>query len=126
MMSIKQQINLKFLIWLRKTPTETFKLLQEVYRDATISRTWIFEWHKRFKEEREDVEDDSRSGRPTTSTMNKNVECVREEVHNDCLTVRMTADELSMNSERVWRIIMKDLGMRKICVKMVPRLLNDG
>ena len=107
MMSIKQQINLKFLIRLRKTPTKTFKLLQEVYRDATISRTWIFEWHKRFKEEREDVEDDSRSGRPTTSTMKKNFECVREEVHNDCLTVRMTADELSMNSERVWRIIMK-------------------
>ena len=42
------------------------------------------------------------------------------------LTVRMIADELSMNSERVWRIITEDLGMRKVCAKMVPRLLNDG
>ena len=65
--------------------------------------------------------------RPTTSTTNKNVEHVKEKVHSaQHLTVRMTADELSMNSERVWRIIMEDLGMRKICVKMVPRLLNDG
>ena len=29
-----------------------------------------------------------------------------------------------MNSERVWRIITEDRGMRKICTKMVPTLLN--
>ena len=38
----------------------------------------------------------------------------------------MIADELGMNSERAWRITTKDLGMRKICAKMVPRLLNEG
>ena len=126
-MSIEQRINLKFLVRLGKTPTETFNLLQEVYGDATMSRTRIFEWHKRFREGREDVEDDPKCGRPTTSRTNENVERVREKVRNDChLTVRMIADELSMNSERVWKIITEDLGMRKVCAKMVPRLLNDG
>ena len=38
----------------------------------------------------------------------------------------MIADELGMNSERVWRIITEDPGMRKLCAKMVPRLLNEG
>ena len=42
------------------------------------------------------------------------------------LAVRMIADELGMNSERVWRIITEDLGMRKICAKIVRRLLNEG
>ena len=126
-MSIEQRINLKFLVRLGKTSTETFNLLQEVYGDATMSRTRIFEWHKRFREGREDVEDDPKSGRPTTSRTNENVERVREKVRSDRhLTVRMIADELSMNSERVWRIITEDLGMRKVCAKMVPRLLNDG
>ena len=37
-MSIEQRINLKFLIRLGKTPTETFNLLQEVYEDVTMSR----------------------------------------------------------------------------------------
>ena len=122
-MSIEQRINLKFLVRLEKSPTETFNSLQEVYGDATMSRTRIFEWHKRF---REDVEDDPRSGKPTTSRTNENVERVREKVRNDRrLTVRMIAHELNMNSDRVWRIITEDLGTRKVCAKTVPRLLND-
>ena len=36
---------------------------------------------------------------------------LREKVCSDhCLTVRKIADELSMNSERVWRTITEDLG----------------
>jgi len=112
---------------LEKLPTEALKLLQEVYGDDTISRTRIFEWHKSFKKGREEVEDDHRSGKPSTSRTEENVQHVREKVRSDRhLTVRMIADELDMNSERVWRIITEDLGMRKICAKMAPRLLNEG
>ena len=47
---------------------------------------------------------------------------VRQKVRSDRrLTVRMIAHELGMNSERIWRIITEDLGMRKICSKMVQR-----
>ena len=72
MMSFKQRINLKFLVQLGKTATERFKLFQEVYK-STMSRTWIFECHKRFKERRENMEDDPRSRRPTTSRRNENI-----------------------------------------------------
>ena len=110
-----------------KTPTEALKLLQEVYGDDTMLRTCFFEWHRRFKEGREEVEDDHRSGRPSTSRTDENVERVRQNVRSNChLTVGMIADELGMNNERVWRIITKDLGMRKICAKMVRTLLNEG
>ena len=104
--SAKQRINLKFLVRLGKTPTEGLKLLQEVYGDDTMSRTRLFEWHRRFKEERVEVEDDDKYGRPSTSKTDENVEHVRQNVQSDHrLTVRMIADELGMNSERVWRII---------------------
>ena len=126
-MSVDQRINLKLLVRLEKTPTEALKLLQEVYGDDSMSRTHLFEWHRRFKEGREEVEDDHRSGRPSTSRTDENVERVRQKVRSDrCLTIRMIADELGMNCEQVWRIIMEDLWMRKICAKMVPRLLNEG
>ena len=73
------------------------------------------------------MENDHRSGRPSTSRTDENVERVRQKVRSDRrLTARMIADELDMNSERVWRIITEDLGMPKIYAKMVPRLLNEG
>ena len=52
--------------------------------------------------------------------------CDKRVRSNRRLTGRMIADELRMNSERVWRIITKDLGMGKTCAKMVSRLLNKG
>ena len=41
------------------------------------------------------------------------------------LIFRMIANELSINSERVWTIITEDQGMKKICAKIVPSLLKD-
>jgi hypothetical protein len=38
----------------------------------------VFRWHKAFKEGRENVEDDPRSGRPISSTNDQNVEVVRD------------------------------------------------
>ena len=101
--SVEQRINQKFLVRLGKTLTEALKLLQEVCGDNTMSSSRLFEWHRRFKQGREEVEDDYRSGRPSTSSTDENFERVRQKVRSDCrLAVRMIADELGMNSERVW------------------------
>ena len=54
-MTTKQRINLKFLVRLGKTPSDALGMLQEVYGDGTMSRSRVFEWHKRFKEGCEDV-----------------------------------------------------------------------
>ena len=83
----------------------------------------FFEWHRKFKKGREEVEDDRRSWRPSTSKTDENVECVRQKLRCDRhLTVRTIANELGMNSERVWRIITEDLCKNGT----VPRLPNEG
>ena len=53
----EQRANLKFITKLGKTPSESFAMLQQVYGEETMSRTCAFQWHKRFKEGREEVED---------------------------------------------------------------------
>ena len=50
-------------------------------------------WHKAFKEDQENVEDDPRSGRPISSTYDQNVEVVRAVMAKDRrLSVRMIAE----------------------------------
>ena len=50
-----------FQIW--KKATETYGMLQTVFRPSCRNRASVFEWHKRFKEGRESVRDDERYGR---------------------------------------------------------------
>ena len=105
---------------LGKTSSESFAMLQQVYGEETMSRTRAFEWHKRFKEGQVEIEDDPRSGRPSTSRTADNIERVKQMVRTDHrLMVRMIAEELSINKDTVWSIITENLEMRKVCAKMV-------
>ena len=48
------------------------------FGESTMSRTQIQLWYNRFKEGREDVNDDTRPGRPSTSTADENIETVKK------------------------------------------------
>ncbi|KAJ8960591.1 hypothetical protein NQ318_013880 [Aromia moschata] len=78
-----------------KTFTEAYAMLKEVCGNKCLSRTQVFEWFKRFKEGRESTEDDPRPGRPSTSIEN----------------IEKT-------------ILHESVNMRKVCAKMVPKLLT--
>ena len=104
--------------------TEALKMLRDVY--GYSSRTRIFEWHKQFVEDREDVEDDPKSGRPCTSTTDTNIQKVRQLVHSDHhLTIRVIANEVEMDRETICTILVDNLGMWKVYAKMAPRLLTE-
>jgi len=84
----------------------------------------VFKWHKLFKDGRESVEDESRAGRPLTSRTDNNVQRVREVLNSDRrLSVRMIAYRIDKMT--VYTIITENLAMRKICAKLVPKILTD-
>ena len=83
MSTVKQKINLKFLAKLGKTPLECFALLQQVYKEETMSRAHAFEWHKRFQEGQEECEDGQKSGRLVTSRTDSNIDRVKQLVRVD-------------------------------------------
>ena len=49
-----------------------------------MSRMQIFEWHKHFEEGQKEVEDDPKTGRPSTMRTDKNITRVKQLVQNDC------------------------------------------
>jgi len=119
--NIEQRYAIKFCMKLNKSATETFASLTEAYGDATLSRTMVFKWHKGFKEGRENVEDDPRSGRPISSTNDQNVEVVRTVMAEDRRSsVRMIAEETGLDKSAVHSILTDHLHMQKICAKLVP------
>ena len=74
----------------------------------------------------EDVEEDLKSGRPCTLMTDANIEKVRQLVCNDRhLTICVIANKDAMHEEMVRTILVDTLGMRKICAKIVPRLLTE-
>ncbi|KAL4113365.1 hypothetical protein QTP88_016997 [Uroleucon formosanum] len=122
---IEQRINLKFLVKLGKSATESFNLLTEVYGDSVLSRPRVFEWHKRFREGREEVEDNQRVGRPCSSKTNDNISKINEIVRKDrCLSIRMIAEMVNIDKETVRQILHDELNMTKVCAKMVPKNLT--
>jgi len=58
-------------------------MLSEIYGEECLSRARILEWHKRFCGGRENVEDDDRPGRPTTSLTNENIEKIDQIIRQD-------------------------------------------
>ena len=102
--NIEQRYAIKFCVKLNKSATETFTSVTEAYGDATVSSTMVFKWHKAFKEGRENVEDDPRSGRPISSTNDSYVEVVRAVMEKDRrLSFRMIAEETGLNKTAVHR-----------------------
>jgi len=85
----------------------------------------VFKWVQRFREGREDPKDDARSGRPSTSSGNKNIDRVRSlALSNRRLTVRMIAEELGLGNSSVHTILTEHLDTKKVCAKIVPKLLT--
>ena len=62
----KQRLNIKFLVKLKKTATETFNLLHVAYVKDVISRCIVFELYQRFSKRRGYVDDYEWPGRPLT------------------------------------------------------------
>ena len=59
-------------------------MLKEAFGDNAISHCkTLFLWYKRFKDRRTSVDDDERSGRPSTSTTPENIPKVREAILAD-------------------------------------------
>ena len=104
--SLKQRYAIKFCVRLGRNATETFQMLQEVFRDDCISRSQSGKWHKVFNEGREEIADEPRSGRPTTTRTEENVDRVREVLRTDRrLSIQQIADTLHMSTFAVHGIV---------------------
>ena len=85
----------KFCVKLGESATVTYEKLQRAYGEHSLYKGQVFRWHKSFLEGREQVEDEPRTGRLSTSKTDDNVERVRSLVRSDRrLTLKMISSEI--------------------------------
>ncbi|UYV63755.1 hypothetical protein LAZ67_2005514 [Cordylochernes scorpioides] len=102
--SIEQRYAIEFCFRLGKTASETFAMITEAYKEDALSRAQVFRWFNEFKNGRESVK-----------------ELLDFDYH---LSLKMIADEVSVNKFTVHQIVTQDLMMRNVCAKLVPRVLT--
>jgi len=118
----EQRCAIKFCVQLGESSNVTYEKLQRAYGEHSLSRAQVFRRHKSLLEGREQVEDEPRARRPSTSKTDDNMERVRSLVRSDRrLTLRMISSELNLNRFTAHQILTQDLDMRKVCAKMVPK-----
>ena len=122
----EQRFAVKFCVKLGKSTTETFAMLNTAYGDVAMKRATCFRWHKRFKNGRLSVEDDKRSGRPSTSTDDPYIDEINTLVRaNRHLTVRELAEECGILVGSCHHILTEELKMHRVAAKLVPRLMTS-
>lgn len=122
----EQRANIKFCVLLQKSASETLEMLNQAYGNEAMKKSQVYEWHKRFREGRVSIEDDPRSGRPSTSMTDTNIERVRQVVRaNRRLSIDEIATKVNLSHGSVHTILHDHLNMHRICLRMVPKMLTD-
>ncbi|UYV81550.1 hypothetical protein LAZ67_20001513 [Cordylochernes scorpioides] len=89
-------------------------MLTVAYGEATLDRSNVYRWYKMFSEGREDVNDEERAERPSTSTTDeKNNEVEKMILANRRITVREVAEDLNISIGSCQSIFINDLGMSR-------------
>lgn len=123
--NIEQRTCVKFCVSNEISCADTLKMLQKAFGESALSKTRVYEWYRAFKDGRETVEDMPRSGRPSTSVTDDNVDKIKEIVAENChVSLREMAHGLGMSHESVRTIVHEKLGMQRVAARLVPKDLN--
>ena len=115
-LSMEQRLAIKFYFKAGKSAKETLQMVNAAYGDEALSQSNVFQWYRRFCDGREDIEEDPRSGRPTESRIDNNVEMISQLLlQNHHVSLRMLADEVNIGKDTVRKTVVEDLRKWKIC-----------
>jgi transposase len=77
-------------------------MLKQAFGSESMGQTQTYNWYKRFKAGRISIDDDPRSGQPSTSTDDQHITQVRWVIHSNWpLTVREVAEECDISLSSV-------------------------
>lgn len=125
--AVKNQRAIIFFLWKEgSSGSNITQRLKDVFGESALNKTAVYKWLQRFNTGRESLEDDPRSGRPSTSVTAENVETVEELIEKDRrVTIHEIACSTGIAATQVHEIIHRHLHMSKLTARWIPRLLTE-
>lgn len=122
---VEQRFCIKFCFRNEFSAADTLRMVQKAFGEQVMSKKNVYKWYKDFQDGRERVEDEERSGRPSTSTDEAHINKVKELVLKDRrLTIRDLSDNIGISKGSVNTILKDVLGLRRVKSRLVPKKLN--
>ncbi|GFT31828.1 histone-lysine N-methyltransferase SETMAR [Trichonephila clavipes] len=117
---------IRFLTTKNVSAAEIHRQISDVYGPNAMSSSKVRKWVRAFKDGRENVHDEPRSGRPSEITDDL-VNALDEKIREDR---RFTISTLALEFPNVGRttlpkVVSEKLKFRKLCARCVPRLLTE-
>ncbi|GFU51611.1 histone-lysine N-methyltransferase SETMAR [Trichonephila clavipes] len=117
---------IRFLTANNVSAAEIHRQISEVYGPNAMSSSKVRKWVRAFKDGRENVHDEPRSGQPSVIADDL-VNAVDEKIREDW---RFTISTLALEFPNVGRttlpkVVSEKLKFRKLCARWVPRLLTE-
>jgi len=99
--------------------------LSAVFGESAESRSTVYRWIQLFAEGRQSLDDEPRSGRPSTAVTEESVAAVEKIVMEDRhVTIREIALTMDISTSTAHEILHNRLQLNKISARWVPRLLG--
>ncbi|XP_069925506.1 pumilio homolog 2 isoform X9 [Oryctolagus cuniculus] len=122
---IEARTNIKFMVKLGWKNGEIIDALRKVYGDSAPKKSAVYKWITRFKKGRDNVEDEARSGRPSTSICEEKISLVRALIEEDRrLTAEAIANTIDISTGSAYTILTEKLKLSKLSAPWVPKVLH--
>jgi histone-lysine N-methyltransferase SETMAR len=122
---MEQRVIIKFLVTENCQAIDIHRRLLPVFGEHTLSLRTVQEWASRFRNGRDSVGDDARSGRPNTGVNEENIERVKAIVDSDRrVSIQELVETLSVSVGTVETIMHQCLGLQKVSARWVPKMLS--
>ena len=107
-------------------PKKMYDDMVNTLGDSAPSYTMVKKWEAEFKRGRQSIEDDPRSGRPSTSSSDEIVQKARDLVNEDRrIKIRYISETLGISYGRAQSSLKDKLGLNQLSARWVPRMLTQ-
>lgn len=100
--------------------------LLSAFPDVQVSERTIERWFSEFRDQKESIQDQPRSGRPKTAVTQENIRIVESLIRDfRNITYEEIQDALGISADAVHSILHDHLRVRKLVSRWIPHLLDE-